>query len=181
MSTKSVMTVEQFARMTTAETEDFELVEGELIPLSGGTRRHCKIRDFVVILMQTYFRCGRVGEAIGYIDCRLSEDTVHKPDVSIFLGAERLRQLEGDTIPLPIAPDIAVEVLSPSESAIDVRRKVQDYLRAGAKEVWLIDHENAEVLVHSASGPRVLQGEDALESGLLPGFRVAVADLVVNI
>ena len=47
MSTKAVMTVEQFARMSTAETEDYELVEGELIPLSSGTPLHAKIRDLV--------------------------------------------------------------------------------------------------------------------------------------
>ncbi len=181
MSTKAVMTVEQFAQLKTADTEDFELVEGELIPLSSGTLNHSIVRDLVVILLWNYFRSGRIGRAVGEMDCQLSEDTVRKPDVSIFIGAERLAKLEGNKTPVRFAPDIAVEVLSPSESAIDVRRKVRDYLRAGCKEVWLLDHENAEVMVHSSTGIRALQGDEVLESPLLPGFRVTVTDLVVNI
>ena len=84
-------------------------------------------------------------------------------------------------IPVPFAPDIAVEVLSPSERAIDVRRRVRDYLRAGSKEVWLLDHAIGEELVHTPTRIRMLQGTDILESGLLPGFSVAVAGLVMNL
>ena len=50
------MTVEQFADMTTSETGDYELVEGELIPLSSGTYRHNKIRDLLGHLLWSYFK-----------------------------------------------------------------------------------------------------------------------------
>ena len=181
MSTKAIMTVEQFAQMDTADTEDYELVEGELIPLSSGTPRHIKIRDRVAHLLWTYFSGEPVGDAFIEMDCQVGDDTVRRPDVSIILGKERLQQMDLDKIPVPSAPDIAVEVLSPSESAMDVRRKVRDYLRAGSKEVWLLDHANGEVLIETATGIHVLQGTDVLESGLLPGFSVAVTELVVNL
>ena len=180
MSTKAMMTVEQFAQMDTADTERYELVEGELIPLSSGTPRHCKIRDLAGDLLRSYFRGNPIGEAIGEMDCQLAEDTVRQPDVSIFLNKEHLQQMDLDKIPVPFAPDIAVEVLSPSERTMDTRRKVRDYLRAGSKEVWLLDHANGEVLVHSATGIRMLQVTDILESGLLPGFSVGVAELLLN-
>jgi Uma2 family endonuclease len=122
----------------------------------------------------------KIGMAIGGVDCKVSDDTVRRPDLSIFLGAERLCQIDRDKIPVPFAPDIAVEVLSPSERAMDLRRKVRDYLRGGSQEVWLLDHANGEILVHTGAGIRVLQGTDILESPLLPGFTAAVADLVVN-
>ena len=64
---------------------------------------------------------------------------------------------------------------------MNVRRKVRDYLRAGSKEVWLLDHANREVLVHTSTGIRVLLETDALESPLLAGFSAIVADLVVNL
>ena len=176
MSTKALMTVEQFSQMATAETEDYELVEGELIPLSSGTLRHAKIRRRAERLLEDYFARNPIGEAFGEVDCRINDDTVRRPDVSVFLG--RLRQMDEDKIPAPFAPDIAIEVLSPSESAMAVRRNVRDYLRAGSKEVWLLDHSNGELLVHTDGGIRVLQGSDALESPLLPGFSVAIADLV---
>jgi Uma2 family endonuclease len=180
MSTKTLMTVDEFAQMQTAETENYELVDGELIPLPSATPRHAKIRDLVSRLTWNYFERNPIGGSFGEIDCRLGEHTVRQPDVSIFLS-ERLKQMDLDKIPVPFAPDIAVEVLSPSEKAMAVRRKVRDYLRAGSKEVWLLDHANGELLVHTRGGIRVLQGTDVLESPLLPGFSAAVADLVVKV
>ena len=179
MGTKTMMTVEQFAQMHTAETEDFELVEGELIPLSSGTPRHARIRRRVERLIENYFERNPIGEPLGEVDCRVAGDTVRRPDVSVFLG-ERMRRIDMNSIPVPFAPDIAVEVLSPSESAVDVRRKVREYLLAGTQEVWLLDHTNGEVLVHTSAGIRVLQGPEFLESPLLPGFKAGVADLVTN-
>jgi Uma2 family endonuclease len=180
MAAKALMTVGQFAQMHMADTEDYELVAGELIPMSSGTFRHARIRDLIVRLIWSYFEGHPIGEVFGEVACRITDGTVRKPDVSIFLG-ERLKQIDLDQIPASFAPDIAVEVLSPPESAIDVRRKVRDYLRAGGSEVWLLDHANGEVLVHTGTGIRVLQGTDVLASPLLPGFSAAVAGLVVNV
>ena len=175
------MTVEQFVELSSraADTEDFELVEGELVSLRSGSYEHNRIRDLATHLLWNYFASNRIGEAVGEYDCRISPDTVLRPDVSIFLTT-RLQQIDRKKTPAPVSPDIAIEVLSPSQSAMDVRRKVRDCLRAGSQEVWLLDHANAEVLVHTNAGIRVLQGSDVLESPLLPGFSAAVADLVVN-
>ena len=181
MATKTMMTVEQFAQLATTDPEDYELVEGELIPLPSGTPRHGIIRGKLERFVGSYLDGNRIGKAIGEIDCQLSSNTVRRPDVAIFLGKARLAQIDWDRIPIPFAPDIAVEVLSPNERAMDVRRKVRDYLRAGTKEVWLLDHANGEVAIHTNGGIRLLQSADALESEQLPGFTAAVADLVVNI
>ncbi len=140
MATKTMMTVEQFAQLATTDPEDYELVEGELIPFPSGTPRHGIIRGKLERLVGSYLDGNRIGKAIGEIDCQLSSNTVRRPDVAIFLGKARLAQIDWDRIPIPFAPDIAVEVLSPNERAMDVRRKVRDYLRAGTKEVWLLDH-----------------------------------------
>ena len=177
MSTKTLMTVQEFEQMQTAETEDYELVDGELIPLPSGTPKHSKIRDLMSRRIGNYFETNPIGEALSETDCQVA-DTVRRPDVAIFLGAERLRQIDDYKLPIPITPDVAVEVLSPSESAIYVRRKVLDYLRAGSQEVWLLDRSNGEILVHKSTGIQVLQGTDALESPLLPGFSVTVAGLL---
>ena len=177
MSTKALMTVEQFAQMETGETEDYELVDGELTPLASGTPKHNMVRDLLGSFFWSYFRGNPIGKAIGEMDCQLTSDMVRRPDQSVFLK-ERLRQIDPNRVPAPFAPDIAVEVLSPSESAMDVRRKVRDYLRAGTQEVWLVDHANGEVLVHTNSGIQVLQAADPVASPLLPGFAVTVAELL---
>ena len=73
------MTVEQFAQMHTAETEDYELVEGELIPLWSGTPKHCLVRDLVANLLWTYLRANPVGRSIAEVDCRIADGTVRRP------------------------------------------------------------------------------------------------------
>ena len=179
MSTKAPMTVEQFAQMHTADTEDYELVEGELRPLPSGTYRHNRIRDRIGYLLWNYFKQNPIGEVVAECDCQIAPDEVRRPDLSVFFN-EHLRRIDPDRIPAPLAPDIAIEVVSPSESAVDLRRKVRDYLRGGSQEVWVVDRSNGEVLVHTSAGIRVLQEMDVLESPLLPGFRLGLADLVVS-
>ncbi len=177
MSTKTLMTVEEFAQMIPTEIEDFELVAGELIPLSSGTYLHAKIRGRTEFLISNYFERNPIGEVVSEVDCRLRETTVRRPDVSVFFN-DRLRAIDRQKIPLPCPPDIAVEVLSPSESAVDVNRKVLDYLAAGSQEVWSLDYSNGEVFIQTNSGIRLFRGQDVVESPLLPGFGVVVDKLL---
>ncbi len=176
MSTKTLMTVEQFAAMITADTENYELVEGELVPLSSGTPYHNAIRDNVYEFLRAYLKERGTGKAIIELDSRVSAETVRRPDVSVFLG-DRASRLNRYEIPVPFAPDIAVEVLSSSERAIDVHRKVKEYRLAGASEVWLLDESNQEVFVHSADGIRRFEESEAIETPLLPGFSANIAEL----
>jgi len=173
-----MMTAEQFGQLITADTVDYELVDGELIPLSSGTLRHAKVRRRLERELEDYFYANPGGAVYSEVDCRLTSDTVRRPDVSVFLGADRLGQLDENTIPAPFTPDIAVEVLSPSESAVELRRKVRDYLRAGSIEVWLIDHSNAEVTVYSDAGVRLIDTAGQLQSPLLPGFTARISELI---
>ena len=145
--------------------------------MPGAAHRHNRIKDRLVKILLVYFELDAAGEAVSETACRISDDTVRIPDLSVFLGEDRLRQLDLEEFPIPFSPDIAIEVLSPSERAMDVRRKVRDYLGAGSAEVWLVDHANAEVVVHTNSGMRLVSGTVVLESSLLPGFGVAVAEL----
>lgn len=179
MATKTLMTAEEFAQMETAEDESYELVDGELIPVPSAIPLHAVIRDRMVRLVSNYFEGNTTGGAIGGTDCLISSDTVRKPDLSVFLG-ERWTELDLYRVPVPFAPDIAVEVLSPSEHAMDVTRKVRDYLSAGSQEVWLLDHDNGELQIRTKTGIRLLEGNDALSSPLLPGFSVSVADLLAG-
>ena len=93
MAAKTLMTVEQFAQMNTSETEDYELVEGELVPLSSGTPLHAKIRHNVERLLGNYFAGDQIGLVLSEIDCRVARNTVRRPDLSIFL-VPRLREID---------------------------------------------------------------------------------------
>ena len=175
--TTNLLTAEQFAQLETAEDEHFELIEGELIPLSSPTPLHARICGRLDRRVSDYFGSHPRGEAFREIDCALSSNTVRRPDVAIFLAA-RAPLIDLKKIPVPFPPDIAVEVISPSELAIQVHRKALDYLRAGTQEVWLLDPENGEIFVQKDAGIRLLRGSEVLDSTLLPGFSVSVADLL---
>jgi Uma2 family endonuclease len=71
MASKTLTTFEEFARMSTSEIEDFELLEGEVIPLPSATPLHAKIRHNVERLAANYFVQNPIGVVLGEIDCRL--------------------------------------------------------------------------------------------------------------
>ena len=80
-----------------------------------------------------------------------------------------------------IAPDLVVEIMSPSDTAALLREKVEDYLSAGTKQIWIVVPDRREVVVHTPDGAAVtLSGEDRLAGGdVLPGFDVAVSEFFV--
>ena len=174
MSTKALMTVEEFSQLS--DTEDFELVEGELVTWSSGTPQHAAVRGVAEYSLRSYFRRNAIGQVYAEVDCALSSNTVRRPDVGVFVGP-RVQQIDRRHVPIPFPPDIAVEVISSSELAVNVNRKALDYLRAGTQEVWLLDPENGEIFVQTDTGMRLLRGTEALHSSLLPGFSVSVAEL----
>jgi Uma2 family endonuclease len=74
-------------------------------------------------------------------------------------------------------PDLIVEVSSPATRDNDLRPKRRRYLQAGVRELWLVDPRDRSVRVVDAAGERRLHGDDTLESPLLAGFAMGVAEL----
>lgn len=177
MAANTLITAEQFAQMTPAETEDFELVEGDLIPLASPTPLHARICLRIGRSLDDYLTSHAMGDCFPDVDCRLSSDTVRRPDVSVFLG----REIDLRKSPIPFAPDIAVEVLSPSETTIETNRKIQGYLTAGTQEVWIVDQPNREIFQYTNKEIRLFRGAHAFATSLLPGFSLTVEDLLVNL
>ena len=105
-------------------------------------------------------------------------DTVRAPDVS-FVAQERI-PAEADTDDYwPIAPDLAVEVVSPSERTAEVLAKVADYLEAGTRLVWVVYPQTQTIVVYRPSAEvRLLSVGDTLEGeDVMPGFACPVADV----
>ena len=159
----------------------YELQAGLLLsePLPG--TRHGRVAARIVELLVTHVRRHGLGVVIGndsgFVLAR-SPDTVRGPDVC-FVSRERFEKI-GDTIrAFPGAPDLAVEVLSPSNTPAAIHAKVADYLAAGTRLVWVVDTEKETVAVYrTLLAPRLLSEADALEGeDVIPGFRASVAEL----
>lgn len=160
---------------------NYELQAGMLVsePLPGF--RHGRVMAAVADILRTHVRTHRLGVVLagdsGFILAR-TPDTVRGPDVA-FVSTDRIGD-SGDSVrAFAGAPDLAVEVLSPSNTPAGLRAKVADYLAAGARCVWIVDPEARTVTVYaSLLSPHVLAEEELLDGGdVIPGFQVRVGEL----
>jgi Uma2 family endonuclease len=158
-----------------------ELAAGALLsePPPGG--EHGRVEATLTILLGTFVRKRHLGVIYagdtGFILAR-SPDTVRAPDLA-FVTAERARALGRTPGHLPVAPDLAVEVVSPHDRPGDIHAKVADYLAAGTRLVWVLDPATECVRAYrSLFAPALLTDADELDGGdVVPGFRVKVSEL----
>ena len=158
----------------------YELEEGRLVDVGGAGWRASTIAMTIGILLGTFVRRHKLGTVSGAdLGVKLSDnpDTVRVPDVA-FIRAERLRGNRTRGF-FSGAPDLVVEVLSPSDRYRRPARKVAEYLRAGALLVWIIDPEERSATVHRADGTVETYGADGVLDGgdLLPGFTLHLAEI----
>jgi Uma2 family endonuclease len=162
------------------DEKNYELVDGHLVERNTSTLSSW-VAGELLFLIRSYCQTNPRGwvlpEGTGYQCFPASPKLVRKPDVS-FVSQDRLppkakASWEGY---LKIAPDLAVEVISPKDLAYEIDRKVIDYLAAGVPLVWVIHPETCAVSVHRRTGPwGWLQEEDELSGeDILPGFRCRV-------
>jgi Uma2 family endonuclease len=104
-------------------------------------------------------------------------DTVRVPDVA-FVRAERIPPGRSKGF-IQGAPDLAVEIISPTDRASEVKAKAQDWLEAGCRVVWVVDPETKTVTVYRGGAETVLFREsDTLSGGdVLPGFSLPVSEI----
>ena len=179
MGTKTVLSLREFEQLAD-DGMPHELDEGELLTNSPAKKRHGQIQTRIFFELGRFLLQTPLGQVYvaptGFLLQR-EPATLRVPDVS-FLTAERAARPSSDDW-LEGAPDLAVEVVSPSDTASYVLRKVWQYLRFGSRMVWLVYPDTEEVHVYEGSGGvRILHGDQALEApGLLPGFSLPVRNL----
>lgn len=177
---RSSLTAEDFYRLPDDDIL-YELVRGRLISEPRPGARHGRIATRITSLLDGYARKMNYGFVLtcdcGFILAR-DPDSVRGPDVA-FVTRDRYLAVEDETRFFPGPPDLAVEVLSPSDRTAKVQAKVADYLNAGTSLVWVVDPSAREVHVHGiGSAPSVLAGTDVLTAtDLLPSFCLPVGDI----
>ena len=177
-----LITADEFFCMS--DSKMYELEEGRLVRVGATSPRSSAVAANVLILLGAFVRESRLG-VVGGADWGTklfaNPDTVRALDVC-FVRAERL---PGGRVPVRFqdgAPDLIVEVLSPTDRFRAVARKVREYLAAGARLVWVIDPDERSAVVYRADGTiseyeeaGVLDGED-----VVPGFTLNLADIWVD-
>lgn len=176
------LTIEEFERLPGEECRR-ELVRGIVVREPPAGFDHGRRASRIDHHLRRYVEEHGLGEVCGVeTGFILSTDppTVRAPDAA-FVAAERIPP-GGVKGFFPGPPDLAVEIVSPSDTASDIQAKVFDYLDAGARLVWVVYPETRMVAVQrTRAEARFLTGADALDGGdLLPGFRLEVARLFAD-
>jgi Uma2 family endonuclease len=174
MATKTLVTCEDYAALQEPEGMRYELSEGELIVTPSASFFHNEIRDYLNARLRAFVESRRLGGVTSETDVKLVGETVRRPDVA-FVRAGRLRGVDLDRVPLPVVPDLVVEIVSKNDRADDLLLKVSQYLAAGANAVWLL-YPNTRLAYRYLPGklePEVRSaaaGQTLEEPELLPGF-----------
>ncbi len=114
----------------------------------------------------------------GYILFPEQSNRVRFPDGS-FVKHHRLPNDQPPRGYIRLAPDLAVEVISPNDEACDLQEKIEEYLQAGVQPIWVIYPRTKRIIVFRADGTvsRLTETESIVGDSVLPGFSCPVADL----
>ncbi|MDE0483695.1 MAG: Uma2 family endonuclease [Candidatus Poribacteria bacterium] len=170
----------QKVSMTLAEflendIEGYEYVKGELVLKSPATRAHSKISVKVIRHLDQHVRENQLGEVHVEVTFRVGERGL-KPDVA-FVSSTRLDGDENKGFPIP--PDLAIEVILPTDVQSRVVDKAFAYLNAGTRLVWILDPHSQTVTVYRSERViALLTYEDTLTGeDVVPGFSCPVSQL----
>ena len=175
------VTLEEYAALPTHPR--YELVEGVLVELMTASRGHERTAARVTRYMDTHADRHDLGEVYtgnrGYVTGPNSPATSRMPDVS-FVSTARLGQPDLAGMLYDGAPDLAVEILSESNTSAEIVQKIDEYLNAGGRAVWVIDIDARTLTVHTPDAPPlILTDADTIDGAdYLPGFACLVADLL---
>ena len=169
------ITEEEFLRLPD-DGRKWELVDGEAREVPAG-HKHDAIGIQVAVLLKPHAR-GRGVLAGSQAGFRMTTGNIRSPEVS-FTRKERMSGGQPSEGFEDFAPDLAVEIISPSEQPDDMARKVAEYFGAGAAQVWHLFPETKQVTVYFSPLDTASFGpNEELDAGdLLPGFSCRTAEL----
>jgi Uma2 family endonuclease len=169
------------------DNQRYELDEGELIEMSPTGDTHGPTVNWIAFLITGHVVAHDLGEVTaaetGFVlhtDLTTGRDTVRAPDVGFIVKA-KLTPTTGKFY--RFAPDLAVEVVSPTDSAAGIRRKVGQYLRAGTRLIWVVYPDDRLVDVYRPGQPvETLEDGAVLDGGdILPGFKATINDVFARL
>ncbi len=176
-------TVADVVQIERRENRLFELVDGVLVEKVMG-HPESRVASAIIIALGNYLERNDIGTISGEGGMfRLPDNLVRIPDVA-FARWERFPDEESMEESVPeVVPDLAVEVLSESNTPGEMSRKLREYFRAGVRLVWFIDLDEKAVTVYtSARKSKTLHASGTLDGGrVLPGFELPVQRLFARL
>ncbi len=158
----------------------YQLINGELVEMSGATLSHQVFLYQLFLPLGTQVNALGLGEIFGPpYDVHIDEFNTYQPDL-LFVSNERRHILE--RLGATGAPDVVVEILSDSTRRRDLNEKLPVYAANGVREVWIVDLDEATVVIHAGDGTaltpvRTFNAADTLTSDAMPGVAVELGPI----
>lgn len=176
MATVTGLTIDDFERLPDDLARNHELVDGELVDVSGNNPQHNLFRDFLVELLRPFVREHQLGIVIAEQEYDF-DGNAHGPDVSFFNESKRplfdpKRRVQR------FVPDLAIEVVSANDTLDKLVQKARRYRACGTQEVWIFSVETRQVFLLSADRRVILDENDEFRPEIIPGFAIRIGDLL---
>jgi Uma2 family endonuclease len=179
MSTKTLLTADDLWKIV-ADGSRYELSRGELVPMTPVGLEHSWIVARLGMFLTSYVmehQLGIVGMEAGF-KLEGDPDTLRAPDIH-FISKARIEKVGITPKFADFPPDLAIEVLSPSDTVSEMQRKVEEYLGSGVRLIWVVEPGTKTVTVYRThQDVKIFTQDQELEGGeMLPGLRIKVSDI----
>lgn len=172
VSSTTRLTLEEFLALPEADVT-YEYIEGQAVPKMAPKFFHSRIQKTLLLLLDRWSENkGRVEPEWAVKLKRNGVDWVPVPDLT-YISYERLSADWLLDEPCPIAPELAIEIISPGQSFGDLTEKAMDYLNAGVSRVWVIDPQAKSITIfYPDAPPQTKKGTATLNESLLEGLQL---------
>ena len=176
---KTLLTSEEFYLFCCQNDGRYELVDGEVVELAPPNDEHGDTALSVGTAFKIYSRRQGVGQARCGDGLHAASRPGHGTRPRRVFRISPPRRGPGQRLPHWARPDVAVEVVSPSDTAAEVAGKVAEYLAAGSQRVWVVYPSVRRVVIHRADCSVLSYSGDDLISDeeLLPGFSLPLSEI----
>ena len=178
--TEKLLTAEEFEALPD-DGKRYELIDGELREMAPTVNWHGEVESNLVIRLGGHVQA----QGLGRVSCgeilyivRRNPDRVRAADIA-FIRQERVPSLEARQHIMEVIPDLAVEILSKSDTIEEISDKIDDWLHAGVQMLWVVDPFRRTVTIYQPGRDPSLLGEHGTLEGdpVVPGFRCPVAEI----
>jgi len=169
------MTKEEFLRLPEGPP-DYEFEDGEVVPLARPHSRHQEVSLEIASVLNPHVKKNRLGRIWQEIDVELTETKTYIPDLA-YLSADHIGRHSEEDGRIHGAPDLVVEILSPSTISRDTLSKLRAYFEAGVPWYWMVDPESLGIAEYHATPEGYLrtasmEAGQVFRPGLFPGLEI---------
>jgi len=175
MATSTRLTIEDFEKLPADVVKHHELIDGELIDVSGNTGNHNSLQGQLISLLLPFVTDHKLGRVLTEQEYDF-RGNAHGPDVSFF-GLDKCSLYDGKRRVQRFAPDLAIEIVSPNDTYEALMKKARRYRTCGTAEVWIFSIELRQAELLSESRNVILDETQEFRPEPIPNFTIRLGEL----